>query len=304
MMSSLMGETTDINVIKEISDRSGNSIPKIIHYCWFGGKPLPADLRKCLESWEKLKGYTIMRWDESNCSFDENEFVKNTYRDRQLGFIGDYYRLKAVYEYGGIYLDTDVKVNRSFDDLLNHKMFLNFIFDCSVGSAIIGAQKNNPLVKGLLDMYDRTRFVSDTKAPFQKEPKVFEWKDGMLLVHGYATSNYYYTYYILKNYPDFKLGNRYQDLGDFVIYPKEYFEIGSLVGRHYAVHLCAGEWRDKGDGKLSIKGRIKNALSQNENIYDFVQMVVRKQRYRRLNREIPFYPYYLAQKEGKTLPEL
>ncbi|WP_051656609.1 glycosyltransferase family 32 protein [Butyrivibrio sp. AE3004] len=300
-MSSSIRETSDISIIKNIEVESGNNIPKIIHYCWFGGKTLPEDLRKCLESWERLEGYTIMRWDESNCSFAENDFVRNTYKDRQLGFIGDYYRLKAVYEYGGIYLDTDVKVNRSFDELLKHKLFLNFIFDCSVGSAIIGSQKGNPLIKGLLDMYDRTVIVKEKSID---KKKIFEWKDEKLYVHGYATSNYYYTYYILKHYPSFILNNKFQDLGDFVIYPKEYFEIGSLFGKHYAVHLCAGEWRIKADDSKSMKNRIKKALKSNQKAFDFVQILVRRNRYDKLKKRIPFYEYSLAQKNGTPLPEL
>lgn len=215
------------------------NIPEIIHYCWFGGKPLPPDLQKCVDSWSKLKGYKIMRWDESNCSFDENEFVRRTYAEKKLGFIGDYYRLKAVYEYGGIYLDTDVFVNKSFDSLLKYPAFLNFIFDCSVGSAIIGAKPGNKLIKALLDMYDNTEFGRN------EDGRIFNFKDGKLIADGYATSNYYYTYYILNNYPDFKLNNKFQNLGDFVIFPKEYFEIGTLSGKHYAVHLCAGEWAYK-----------------------------------------------------------
>ena len=86
-MSLSIRETTDVNVIKNIHPESGNKIPKIIHYCWFGGKPLPEDLKKCIESWEKLEGYTVMRWDESNCSFDENDFVRKAYEE---GTISDY----------------------------------------------------------------------------------------------------------------------------------------------------------------------------------------------------------------------
>lgn len=298
---SLLKKTSDPEYLKNIKPEAGDKIPRIIHYCWFGGKPLPPDLQKCLDSWEKLEGYTVMRWDESNCSFEENDFVRNTFRDKQLGFIGDYYRLKAVYEYGGIYLDTDVKVNRSFDSLLKNRAFLNFIFDCSIGSAIIGSEKGNPLIKGLLDMYDRS-VILPGKA---KGSKVFEEAgDGRLLVHGYATSNYYYTYYILKHYPEFRLGNRYQDMGDFVIYPKEYFEIGKLLGNHYAVHLCAGEWRIKADTSKTLKGRIKKAISANQWLFDKVQMIVRKKRYRKLNQSIPFYPCLIAQKRGEQLPEL
>lgn len=275
-----------------------NKIPKIIHYCWFGGKPIPESLQKCIDSWEMLEGYEVKRWDESNCSFDENEFVRKTYAEKQLGFIGDYYRLKAVYEYGGIYLDTDVKVCKSFDPLLDHECFLNFIFDCSVGSAIIGAKPGNPLIKALLDMYDKTVFGKNESG------KVFEFKDDALVVDGYATSNYYYTYYILKHYPNFLLNNKFQDLGDFVIYPKEMFEIGKLSGKQYALHLCAGEWRIKtGEGK-GLKNKIKNLIAKNQFIFDKVQIIVRKRRYKKLKKDIPFYPYYLAQKNHKELPEL
>ncbi|MDE6208725.1 MAG: hypothetical protein K2M73_03505 [Lachnospiraceae bacterium] len=274
-----------------------NTIPKIIHYCWFGGKPIPESLQKCIDSWEILHGYKIMRWDESNCSFDENEFVRKTYAEKQLGFIGDYYRLKAVYEYGGIYLDTDVKVCQSFDKLLGHEAFLNFIFDDSVGSAIIGAKPKNPLIKKLLDMYDATEFGKN------EDGKVFNFRGDRLVVDGYATSNYYYTYYILKHYPDFILNNKFQDLGDFVIYPKEYFEIGTLTNKHYAVHLCAGEWRIKTEGK-GLKNKIKKFISKFPSLFDKLQIIVRKRRYNKLKKEIPFYEYYLAQKNHKELPDL
>ena len=131
------------------AEKKVETIPKIIHYCWFGGKPLPEDLQKCVDSWSKLDGYHVMRWDESNCSFDENEFVRKTYAEKQLGFIGDYYRLKAVYEYGGIYLDTDVELVKNIDELLEHKAYMGF----EVGGEFVnpglgfGAEKNFPLFK-------------------------------------------------------------------------------------------------------------------------------------------------------------
>lgn len=278
-------------------NQSSRQIPKIIHYCWFGGKPIPESLQKCVDSWELLKGYKIMRWDESNCSFDENEFVRKTFQEKQLGYIGDYYRLKVLYEYGGIYLDTDVKVNKSFDNLLKYKAFFNFIFDCSIGSAIIGSQPGNPLIKNLLGMYDVTTFGINASG------KVFELNDNQLIVNGYATSNYYYTYYVLKHYPDFRLNNKFQELGDFVIFPKEYFEIGTLSAKHYAVHLCSGEWRIKNDDGNGIKNRFKKMIRKCPALFDRIQIVVRKHRYNKLKKEIPFYCCYLAQKQGRELPD-
>lgn len=282
---------------------NNGKIPKIIHYCWFGGKPIPEDLQKCMDTWEKLHGYKIMRWDESNCSFNENDFVRKTYADKQLGFIGDYYRLKAVYEYGGIYLDTDVKVYKSFDNLLHHKAFLNFIFDCAVGTAIIGGQKGNPFLKGIMDMYDNS-IVINRPDPKDRKKGVFEWKDGKLYVHGYATSNYYYTYYILNHYPEFRLNNKYQDMKDFVIYPKELFEIGTVFKKHYAIHLNAGAWRTNKSSETGLKGKIKRLLSRHQGIYDTIQVIIRKKRYRKLNKINPFYQYSVAQKNNKALPRL
>lgn len=275
-----------------------NSIPKIIHYCWFGGKPIPENLQRCIDSWKVLEGYQVIRWDESNCTFDENEFVRRTYKERKLGYIGDYYRLKAVYEYGGIYLDTDVMVYKSFDSLLGYPAFFNFIFNCSVGSAIIGAQKGNKLIGSLLEMYEDTVF-EDTH-----NGKIFEWNEGKLSVNRYVTSNYYYTYYILKHYPKFRLDNHFQNLEDFVIFPKEYFEIGNLIGRQYAIHLCAGEWRTKEAKTGNLKDRIKYVLAGNEKVYSKIQIIVRKIRYHKLNKKIPFYSYAIAQKKHQQLPEL
>lgn len=275
-----------------------NRIPKIIHYCWFGGKELPDDLQKCVDSWKVLEGYEVKKWDESNCSFDENEFIKKAYREKEYAFISDFYRLKALYEYGGFYLDTDVMINRSFDDLLNNHVVLNFIFDCSVGSAIIGAEKNSKLIGEFLDMYYRTSFG---KCPNGK--KLAE-VNGKIISDGFATNNYYFTYYILKHYPSFRLNNKYQDLDDFAIYTKEDFEIGKLNGKHHAIHMCAGEWREKPTESKNLKDLIKRIISKNDWAYRKVQIIVRKRRYKKMMKKIPFYPYYLAQKKKTSMPEL
>lgn len=275
-----------------------DQIPKIIHYCWFGGKPIPDKIQKCIDTWKLLEGYKIIRWDESNCSFDENEFVRKTYQEKQLGFIGDYYRLKVLYEYGGIYLDTDVKVYKSFDNLLNYNAFINFIYDCSVGAGIIGTRPGNPFIKKLLNMYDATTFGKNTSG------KLLEWEGNQLIVDGLVTSNYYFTYYILKNYPTFQLNNRFQDLGDFVIFPKEYFEIGTLTARHYTIHLSVGVWRLNNEDKNRIKNQLNQMISKWPALFDKIQIVVRKRRYKKLNKDIPFYPCYIAQKEGRELPDL
>ena len=101
-----------------------NKIPKIIHYCWFGGNPLPELAEKCIESWKKyLPDYEIIRWDENNFDFNINDYVKEAYENKKWAFITDYVRLYAMYNYGGIYMDTDVEVLKSLDCFLIHPAF-------------------------------------------------------------------------------------------------------------------------------------------------------------------------------------
>ena len=274
------------------------TIPKIIHYCWFGGKTIPEDLQRCIDSWTALEGYKIMRWDETNCTFDENEFIRRAYAEKQYAFISDYYRLKALDEYGGIYLDTDVKVFKVFDPLLHHPVFVKFIFEGAVGTAVIGAQKGSKFIKAILNMYENTVFGKTENG------KTIEYKDGKYVINGFITNNYYCTYYMLKNYPEFRLNNKYQDIGDFVIYPKELFEIGTLTKKHYTIHYCAGEWRIKQEQKNTVKGKLKQFMQGVPALYEVIQIIVRKRRYKRANKRIPFYSYAVAQKKRQTLPEL
>lgn len=100
------------------------SIPKIIHYCWFGNNELPEVEKKCLKSWkDKLPDYKILFWNEENSNLFECEYVQQAYDNKKYAFVSDYIRIKALYEYGGIYLDTDVEVLKSFNSLLDQKGF-------------------------------------------------------------------------------------------------------------------------------------------------------------------------------------
>lgn len=81
------------------------------------------------------------------------------------------------------------------------------------------------------------------------------------------------------------------------------FEIGTITGKQYAVHLCAGEWRLKTGDSKTMKNRIKKDREMALAV-DKVQILVRKKRYDKLKTQIPFYEYYLAQKENHPLPEL
>ena len=98
---------------------------KTIHYCWFGGKPLPKLAKQCIKSWEKyLPDFKIIRWDESNCDVTECKFVEEAYQNKKWAFVADYFRAKVLNEMGGLYFDTDMKIIKPIDDLLKEDAFL------------------------------------------------------------------------------------------------------------------------------------------------------------------------------------
>lgn len=103
------------------------SIPKIIHYCWFGGNPLPKSAEKCIENWKKYcPDYEIRRWDESNFDVSCNAYCAAMLEKKKWAFLSDYARLKIVYENGGVYLDTDVQLIKPLDPLIGQGAYMGF----------------------------------------------------------------------------------------------------------------------------------------------------------------------------------
>lgn len=137
-------------------------IQKVIHYCWFGGKEKPDIVKKCIRSWEKkLLNYEIKEWNEDNFDLNCNEYVKEAYRSKKFAFVSDYVRVYALFHFGGIYLDTDVEVFKSFDDLLHHDSFWGFEQEDFIATSTIGAAKGNQLIKIFLDSYQKKSFIRD-----------------------------------------------------------------------------------------------------------------------------------------------
>lgn len=115
---------------------------KYIHYCWFGGKPLPKLAKKCIKSWKKyLPDYEIMEWNENNVDLNECPFVKEAYENKKWAFVADYFRAKALKEYGGIYFDTDMKIIKPINFLLENDTFLG-IEDSGKIAAGVWFEKN------------------------------------------------------------------------------------------------------------------------------------------------------------------
>lgn len=100
-------------------------IPKIIHYCWFGGKPLPQSVRKCIDSWRKyFPDYEIREWNESNVHVNMIPYTAGAYAAKKYAFVSDFVRFWVLHEHGGIYFDTDVEVIRPMDDIIAKGAFM------------------------------------------------------------------------------------------------------------------------------------------------------------------------------------
>lgn len=136
-------------------------IPKIIHYCWFGGNSKPKLARKCLKSWKRhCRGYKIIEWNEQNYDLSKApRYVRQAYAEKKWAFVTDYVRLQVIYEQGGIYLDTDVELRKKPDSLLNHQAFFGFESPIYVNTGVgFGAVPGCPILKEMMEDYQDIPF--------------------------------------------------------------------------------------------------------------------------------------------------
>lgn len=225
-------------------------IPKIIHLCWLSGDPYPTEIQACLDTWKKfLPDYEVWLWDTKRFDVHSTQWTEQAFAARKYAFAADYIRLYALYNYGGIYLDADVLVYKSFDPLLSLPYFIGEDHDGSFEAAVIGAEKHLPFIKHLLDYYDGRSFVKEdgsyeTDVPL---PLIFRKQ---LMAGGYAFRR-------ISGGQDYTL-----EEGVLNIFPFDYFNSRDRLGaRKYANSYCshnfAGSWCGKPKG---AKDRLKRSL--------------------------------------------
>ena len=130
-------------------------IPKLIHYCWLSGDPIPENLQKCMNSWKKyLPDYEFILWDRNRFDINSTLWTKQAFEAKKYAFAADYIRLYAVYTYGGIYMDMDVEVLKSFNALLSSPYILGLETDNGIEAGIFGAEKQTPFLKDCLNYYN------------------------------------------------------------------------------------------------------------------------------------------------------
>ena len=206
-------------------------IPKKIHYCWFGGNPLPEEARKCIASWKKfLPDYEIKEWNEKNFDINSNLYVKQAYEARKFAFVTDYVRLYALMKEGGVYMDTDVEVLKSYDPFLHHAAFSGFENNNYVPTGMMASEKGGKWVSELLDYYNNRSFV--------REDGSFDTTSNTITI----------TNYMLK--AGLRQNNTFQDFPGLVtIYPADFFcpkdhgtGLIKLTGNSVCIHHFACSW--------------------------------------------------------------
>lgn len=205
-------------------------IPKIIHYCWFGGRELPALAVKCMNSWRKyLPDYQLRLWNEDSFDVRQHPYTKEARESGKYAFITDYVRLYVLYHYGGIYLDTDVEIVKSLDDLLHLPGFTGFESEKHIPTGIMACEKNNAWAKEQLDWYTGRHYIKPDGKP--------DLTSNVEIITSAMAGN------------GFQLNNRYQIYNDCMhFFPTEYFCPKSRSGmihltpNSYCIHHFAGSW--------------------------------------------------------------
>ena len=140
-----------------------NNIPHTIHYCWFGGKPLPASVRKYISSWRKFfPGWEIKEWNESNFDVNAIPYTAEAYKAGKFAFVSDYARFWILFHYGGVYFDTDVEVIKSMAEIVDAGAFMGREKASTVAPGLgIGTPDGHPFYKEMLDHYAALKFSTD-----------------------------------------------------------------------------------------------------------------------------------------------
>ena len=244
----------NISLIKEINNASfvhtygEEYIPKRIFYVWLGDKKTPL-ANICVENWrDKLKDFEIIEINENSQYFDFQKAYNTclwfqTVYDRKLwAYVADYIRCKVLYENGGVYLDTDMTINKDITPLLKNKFFIAREKPHIVSAGLFGSIKHHPLLAKMIEFYEKDIFNSPL---------------------------YVITHIITK----LLVNNNFDDV---VVYPEEYFypfygdeefSHSCITPNTYAIHWWNSSWRTE-EQEFFLKNKHKIKIEDMKNAFE------------------------------------
>ena len=211
-------------------------IPKIIHYCWFGRGEMPKLMKKCIKSWKKFcPDWEVVLWNEDSFDVKSTLWTKQAYEAKKYAFVSDYVRLKALYEMGGVYLDTDVELVQNLDVFTKLDGYVGFACNLGLSTGLIGAAKAHPFIQRWFEHYHGKQFHTDQG-------------DDMLPNTEYSTQ--------LLLEKGLQLNDQKQTVFQMTVYPQTYFcplfvdSFRNLKSKHtYAIHYFSATWRKESERK-------------------------------------------------------
>lgn len=248
----------------EIMNHEKSGIPKIIHLIWFGGNPYSNIITYCISSWKKYcPDYEIMIWNEESFDVNSVAWVKEAYEAKKWAFVSDYVRLYALYNYGGIYFDSDVELLKPIDELVeSNDAFTGYADGIWILTAVMACKMKNEWIKLLLEHYDEQHFI--------KKDGTYDQKENNKIITE-----------LTKNKCGFKMGDKRIKLGNvsvlpsdaFQPYKKQHFDLNNINNikrihdfydfktiNTYAIHHCTGTWDDSDSAIKKIKAIIRKML--------------------------------------------
>lgn len=207
------------------------AIPKIIHFLWFSDK-YDSKTELCLNSWKMhLSDYEIKKWDASNFPYQKYIWVQEAVNCKKWAYATDFFRLWVLYNYGGIYLDADVLLQKNFDEFLNCKMFIATEFCKQLGAHCIGAEKGHPFIKKCLEFYENKNFINKNQTlNMIPIPRIMTNKLVQLYSFKGTLANFSNSYININN--------------ELFVYPDNIFTLDVKDEKNVCIHLGLGSWRD------------------------------------------------------------
>lgn len=208
-------------------------IPKVIHYCWFGKNSMNNESLNCIETWKKyMPSCKIIEWNEDNFDINCNEYVSAAYSRKKWAFVADYVRVWALINYGGIYLDVDMKIIKDFNFALQDEAFCGLANPGIVSMGLIGSKPNHPILVEFFNIYKKIKFINEDGTE-NHTTNVTMFSN---LLKAYGLSN----------------KNEMQCINNIKIYPIDFFYPTNYLGTRKnftqntcTVHLHHGSWLSK-----------------------------------------------------------
>lgn len=220
-------------------------IPKTIHYCWFGYNEKSQLIKDCISSWAKYyPDYKIIEWNESNFDINCNQYVREAYSQKKWAFVSDYCRMWVIYNYGGVYFDTDVELIKASN--IFERPVVCFESERIINPGlVISGEKGNWFCKEMLESYVDERFMVDGRNNYKT---ICDRATEIFVKYGLS------------------LNNKYQEICGYHILPSDYFNPLGYGGNKLritkntvGIHKFLASWQDENTWKevnLNLKGKI------------------------------------------------